>query len=61
MKYKVNEHVRVKMFERNHINATARVNAVDEENELVYLTNLNMPFMGTLCNAVFHVKEIEKL
>ena len=56
----VNDTVRILMVEdEDDINAYARVTRVREDG-LFEVTNLNMPFQGTLCRVLFTKHEIRK-
>ena len=54
---KINDTVRIKLFPADHINAEARV--VDIRGDMVVVSNLNMPFCGTLANVLFNRNEVE--
>ncbi len=50
---KINDHVDIKnkkgIVDPNDPNCVGRV--VDFDDDYVYITNVNMPFMGTYCNV----------
>jgi hypothetical protein len=59
VKYKVNDFVELLDEKPNSINKEARVNKVD--GDYVFVSNLNMPFIGTLCNKKLHKSKVKKI
>lgn len=55
----VNDTVRITTFPKGHINEYARVTRVTEG--CVFVSNLNMPFQGTLCNTPIYHTDIAEL
>lgn len=54
--FRVNDTVRVFAYPKGHMNAYARVTAV--EPGFYRITNMNMPFCGTLANVLVRPHEI---
>jgi hypothetical protein len=57
MKFKINEHVRIKAYPKDGINGYGRVDFITGTRYRV--VNLNMPYQGTVCNF-FEEDELEK-
>lgn len=51
--------VRILKYPVDHINGYARVERVDRHNKIVTVSNMNMPFQGTLGNEPFYFHEVE--
>ena len=52
--------VRILMYPEDSINAYARVVDIHPDGEIIYVSNLNMPFQGTLTYRAFTLKEVLK-
>ena len=57
-KFKANEFVRIKQYEESGINGYGRVSYIKEDGR-VFVTNMNMPFLGTV-NNLFDEDELER-
>jgi hypothetical protein len=54
--FKVNDYVRINKYPEGNINSVARV--VDVGEDFVLVSNMNMPFMGSLAMAKFKFTEV---
>ena len=57
--YKVNDHVRLYDYPEGDINEAARIRTI-YENDDVFLTNMNMPYLGTI-NGRFSKEEFKRM
>tara|TARA_R100000789_G_C2879489_1_gene114009 strand:- start:237 stop:443 length:207 start_codon:yes stop_codon:yes gene_type:complete len=57
--YKVNDRVRIIKYPKNDINGYARINFIFPDGR-VWLTNINMPYQGTI-SEIFTKEEFEEL
>lgn len=57
-KIKIGDHVTIINEPFGSVNRKGRVVAADTEH--VWVTNLNMPYLGTLCHRKFHREEVRK-
>jgi len=59
MKFKINEFVKILPFKNDTYNCEGRINQIDITNKRYHVTNMNMPFMGTISDW-FEEKELAK-
>lgn len=60
MKFQENEHVIIKEYIGDEYNERGRVNGYNPDTKKYWVTNMNMPFMGTVSDF-FDEDELEKI
>ena len=60
MKFKRNDHITILPYKNDRYNCVGRINQVDTVNKQYHVTNMNMPFMGTV-SEWFKENQLAKL